>query len=270
MQIDVFGQTDIGKKRENNEDSYLCLSVQNNQQPKFLISVADGMGGHTGGEIASAIAVETIRKNALSQFSGGKTTEADFPIILENCVQSANHEVFNQASQNKELTGMGSTMVAALISENKFFVGNVGDSRAYLIRKKAIEQITLDHNWKNDQKKRGGFSEEDINNSPYKDLITRSLGLKSEVNVDIYKLETQAKDYLLLCSDGLHSLLSEKDILKIFKKEKDIKKICHKLIDAANKRGGHDNITVVLAHLKTERKEKKTGKDTFKINFSST
>ncbi|MCJ7583095.1 MAG: Stp1/IreP family PP2C-type Ser/Thr phosphatase [Candidatus Aminicenantes bacterium] len=269
MFIYVFGQTDIGKKRENNEDSYLCLSLQNSHQPKFLISVADGMGGHTGGEIASSIAIETIRINALSQFDGAGKPESEFPLILENCVQKANHEVFLQASQEKELTGMGSTLVVALISENKTFVGNVGDSRAYLIRNKAIQQITSDHNWKNEQRQKGGLSEEDINNSPYKDLITRSLGLLSEVKIDIFEIESQAEDILLLSSDGLHSLLSEKDILKIFRKNKDIQKICQKLIDAANKRGGHDNITVVLAHLYTEGKEHNPKTDTVKINLKN-
>jgi len=237
MLIDVFGQTDIGKKRGNNEDSYLCLSFQNNQQPEFLLAVADGMGGHTGGEIASAIAIETLRKSALSQFDGRGIPEADFAMILENCVQTANHEIFLQASQDKELTGMGSTMVAALISKNETFVSNVGDSRAYLIRNKTIQQITLDHNWKNEQMQKGDLSEDDIKNSPYKDLITRSLGLHSETDVDVYKLEARPDDYLLLSSDGLHSLLNEKEILKLFKKNWDAKKICHKLIDAANKKG---------------------------------
>jgi len=257
MKIDVFGQTDIGKKRGNNEDSYLCLLFQSSQEPKFLIAVADGMGGHTGGEIASSIAIETLKKSALSMFDRVRMPESDFPIVLENCVQNANREVFIQASQDKELTGMGSTLVAALISENKFFVSNVGDSRAYLIRNKTIQQITSDHNWKNEQLQKGDLTEEDIKNSPYKDLITRSLGLHDEAKVDIYELESLAKDYLLLSSDGLHSLLTDKDILKIFKKVKDKKKICHKLIDAANKRGGHDNITVVLAHFSAEGKEKK-------------
>ncbi len=270
MFIDVFGQTDIGKKRSNNEDSYLCLSFQSNQQPEYLMAVADGMGGHTGGEIASAIAIETLRKSALSQFDGAKMPEADFPMILENCVQKANHEIFLQASQDNDLRGMGSTLVTALIAENKTFVSNVGDSRAYLIRNKTIQQITLDHNWKNDQLQRGDLSEEDIKNSPYKDLITRSLGLHSETNVDIYKLESMSGDYLLLSSDGLHSLLNEKEILKIFKKHWNEKKICQKLIEAANKRGGHDNITVVLAHFKTEGKEKKTTNDTVKLNFKNT
>jgi len=237
---------------------------------KIVISVADGMGGHKGGEVASAIAIETVRKNALSQFDGAAKSEAYFPLILENCVQRANHEVFLQASQDTELTGMGSTLVAALVTENKIFVSNVGDSRAYLIRNKTIQQITSDHNWKNEQRQKGGLSEEDINNSPYKDLITRSLGLRSEVNIDIFELNPHADDYLLLSSDGLHSLLTEKDILKIFKKIKNIEKICSKLIDAANKRGGHDNITVVLAHLKAEKKEKKPKSDTVKLNFKKT
>ena len=259
MHIDVFGQTDVGKKRENNEDSYLCLTLQNFQQPIFLISVADGMGGHTGGEIASAIAIETLKRKVLSQFDDETKLETDFSVILKNCIQKANYEVFLQASLDKKLTGMGSTLVTALVSENKIFVGNVGDSRAYLIRNKAIHQITSDHNWKNDQRRKGGLSEEDIKNSPYKDLITRSLGLHSEVKIDIYELEPQTDDYLLLSSDGLHSLLTKKDILKIFRKTKDIQKICRKLIDVSNKRGGHDNITVVLAHLKAQRKEERQG-----------
>ncbi|MEE8377990.1 MAG: hypothetical protein V3R45_06425, partial [Candidatus Aminicenantaceae bacterium] len=125
---------------------------------------------------------------------------------------------------------------------------NVGDSRAYLIREKHIQQITIDHNWKNEQLQKGQLKEEDIQNSPYKDLITRSMGLKENLKIDSFETAIQSKDYILLSSDGLHSFLSQKEILKGFKKNKRPENICQKLIDMSNKKGGRDNITVIVAY----------------------
>jgi len=248
MNIEVFGDTDIGKKRSNNEDSYLCCSFNNTQKPRYLIAVADGMGGHTGGEIASALAIESIKDSIQLQFENPSSPDCDLSIALEDSVQQANLKIFRRASEEKDLTGMGSTLVAALLTDNYVYISNVGDSRAYLIKEKHIQQVTIDHNWKSEQMQKGQLTEKDIQNSPYRDLITRSLGLKDKIKIDSFKITTQPKNYILLSSDGLHSLLSQKEILKAFKKTKSPEKICQKLIDMSNKKGGHDNITVIVAY----------------------
>jgi serine/threonine protein phosphatase PrpC len=267
MFLEVFGHTDKGKKRANNEDSYICYSFKNSRLPYYLLAVADGMGGHQGGEIASALAVETIRENARSKFSQEVIPGSEYAKLLETSIQQANKEIFSRAAADKDLTGMGSTMVAALISNKKTYISNVGDSRAYLIRGKNIEQITIDHNWKSEQLQKGQLSEEDIKNSPYKDLITRSLGLYEEAKIDTFEVDARPEDYLLLCSDGLHSLLSKKEILKTFTKFKNPKKISRRLIDSANKKGGHDNITVIVAHFLKEDSERRSLTDTVRLDF---
>jgi len=260
MSVQVFGHSDIGKKRTNNEDSYVCHSFKNLPQSRHLIAVADGMGGHRAGEIASALAIVSIKENLIARFKNHTVFNSDFKDALENSIQEANSKIFLQSSHSKDKMGMGSTLVAALLSKNHALISNVGDSRAYLIRHKQIEQITTDHNWKSEQLQLGELNEEDIKGSPYKDLITRSLGLSAETEIDSFPIEAQLEDYLLLCSDGLHSLLSEKDILKIIRKFKDPKTICKRLIEAANKRGGHDNTTVVVVHFNGGDKSR-TGKD---------
>ncbi len=248
MYIEVFGNTNIGKRRSNNEDSYVCYSFNNTQKPRFLIAVADGMGGHTGGEIASALAIEGIKDYFHSQFENLTSPDRDLSMALEDSVQQANLKIFRTASAETKLTGMGSTLVAALLTDTHTYISNVGDSRAYLIREKHIQQITIDHNWKNEQLQKGQLKEEDIQNSPYKDLITRSMGLKDKIEIDSFEFLIQSKDYILLSSDGLHSLLSQKEIFKAFKKNKRPEKICQKLIDMSNKKGGRDNITVIVAY----------------------
>lgn len=270
MHIEVFGHTDIGRKREKNEDNFVCLSLtQDKKSPQFLVAVADGMGGHTGGEIASAIAIEEIRNSITARIKKDQTDSISIPQILKEAYKHANDRIFRKASENEDLVGMGSTLVAALISKSKATIANVGDSRAYLIRQKRIEQITQDHNWKNEQLSKGNIEEQDIINSPYKDLITRSLGLNREIEIDIFDLSLQEEDFLFLCSDGLYSLLSDTEILKILKKKKDLKKTCLKLVELANKRGGHDNITVIVAHVMDTKASSSPPhtSDTVKLSF---
>ena len=248
MKIEVFGDTDIGKKRPNNEDSFVCYSFNHAQKPRYLIAVADGMGGHTGGEIASALAIESVKDYIHSQFENLSSPDFDLSIVLEDSVQQANLNIFHHASAKKNLTGMGSTLVAALLTDTHVYVSNVGDSRAYLIRDKQIQQITTDHNWMSEQLQKGQLKKEDIQNSPFKELITRSMGLHEKANIDSFEVTSQPKDYILLSSDGLHSLLSQNEILKAFKKNNSPEKICRKLIDMSNKKGAHDNITVIVAY----------------------
>jgi len=248
MKIEVFGDTDIGKKRPNNEDSFVCYSFNHNQKPRYLIAVADGMGGHTGGEIASALAITSVKDYIHSQFENLTSPDFDLSIVLEDSVQQANLKIFQHASVERTLTGMGSTLVAALLTDTHVYISNVGDSRAYLIREKNIQQITTDHNWMSEQLQKGQIKEEDIQNSPYKELITRSMGLHEKARIDSFEVASQPKDHILLSSDGLHSILSQDEILKAFKKFNSPEKICRKLIDMSIKKGAPDNITVIVAY----------------------
>jgi len=256
MQLEIFGDTDIGKKREINEDNYLCLEISQGLLPLYLLVVADGMGGHSGGEIASSMAVELFKNTVLHQLKDGQGSDLDFRKILEESSVEVNKAVYKKASEDLQLTGMATTMVAALISGHSATISNIGDSRAYLIRKKCVEQITVDHTWKNNQLQKKEFSEEDILNSPFRNMVTNALGLDFQVKVDIFTLELTEEDYLFLCSDGVYSLLKDKEILKVFKKAKKPKRICQKIIQIANDRGGHDNITALVVRAGRKEKEK--------------
>lgn len=249
MQIQAFGLTDIGKKRKYNEDSYLCLALSDKKPPQYLLAVADGIGGHSGGDIASSISIDILKENILLHLNKGTDMPPKIQDILEDSFHKANEKIIQKASEDKQLTGMGSTLVAAVLSEGKATISNIGDSRAYLIQQKSIQQVTLDHTWKAEQLKTGSFSVEEILNSPYKNMITQALGLNHSERMDTYEVEMLKGDYLFLCTDGLYSLLSDKEILKIFKKHKKSEKICRKLIISANKHGGDDNITTVIAQI---------------------
>jgi serine/threonine protein phosphatase PrpC len=271
MLIEAFGHTDIGKERLRNEDSYVCLhfSLSAKDQPEsmapaLLVAVADGMGGHSGGEIASSLAIETLRERALSS-QRDENPPADIRSFLEDSFQEANRKIFQLASREENLKGMGTTLVASLLSGGKAYTANIGDSRAYLFQNQIITQITRDHTWNMEQLGFNAISGEEIYESPFKNLVTRSLGFDSEVVVDTFEAELKNGDYLFLCSDGLYNSLSSEKIRKIFKQYKTAEKICKRLIQSACQKGGHDNITAVVVQVRqmlpADRK-KLSGKDT--------
>ncbi len=271
MKIEVFGHTDIGKKREINEDNYICLPLAQESMTPYLLAVADGMGGHSGGEMASTIAIDVLRENILYDFRKSKAPLLNIQAIMEDSCQKANEKIFSKSSEDKQLTGMGTTLVAAFLSDNRATISNIGDSRAYHVRKNSIRQITLDHTWKAEQIRTRTFSEEEVLNSPYKDMITRYLGYENDAKLDIFEVELSVDDYLLLCSDGLYTLLADEEILAVIAKIKRPEEICHQLIMSANQRGGHDNITVVVAQVKEfEKPGYRTSylSDTRKIDYS--
>jgi len=251
MTIEAFGHTDIGKKRELNEDNYLffhtALNIPDIPKQFCLLAVADGIGGHAGGDIASTTAVNTLKENILHQL---KLSSSSFQPkeVLEEVFQLANQTVFQKAIQNPDFIGMGTTLVAVLVIGNRATISNVGDSRAYLIRNESLSQITHDHSWKAEQLKAKKISEKDILKSPFKNMITRSLGFESDAKIDTFEIDLSDGDYLLLCTDGLYSFVSEYQILRIFRRLKKPEKICRKLIKLANKHGGHDNITGIVAY----------------------
>ncbi|MFC2156601.1 Stp1/IreP family PP2C-type Ser/Thr phosphatase [Acidobacteriota bacterium] len=271
MKVDFFGITDVGRKRKFNEDNFLChgfpKNSSNNNIPHSLLIVADGIGGHAGGGTASSLAVDVLSQS-LTQIIES-TNSSEYQEVMETSIQEANHQIFKNASEDKGLTGMGTTLVSALVIDTYALVSNVGDSRAYLIRNHQITPITEDHSWKAEQLKLNLLSEEEISHSPFRHTITRSLGFDSDVRVDTFYVELFNNDYILLCSDGLYESLPDLVMKKIIRKNRNPERICEKLIKLANKRGGHDNITAVVGHfsgIERVKREAKKPADTVKLD----
>lgn len=239
-------KTDVGMKREHNEDSFLV------NEDLGLYVVCDGMGGHAGGETASRLAVQTLERELLSAklrpddpFSGAATLE-DTPLAgaLREAIEGACAAVFRTSRANPELAGMGTTCIALLIRGTHALVGHVGDSRAYLVRGGDVHQISEDHSLVNEQVRAGLLSEEEAKHSRLKNIITRSVGFEEDVLVDVMGVESQAGDRFLLCSDGLSNLIENEEIGDALL-QNDLDQVPQKLIQLANERGGDDNITVV-------------------------
>lgn len=238
----------MGRKRNHNEDSLLI------NEALGLFVVADGMGGHAGGELASRMAVETTEAELLEGALDGDSDEASSlkePEALgrlREAIDRACLTIFERSQQEPALTGMGTTLTALLLRGGQALVAHVGDSRAYLIRDGEIEQITEDHSLVNEQLKAGILTEEQAKHSPYKNIITRSVGFESHVVVDTDALAVQKGDTFLLCSDGLTNLVDDDEIVSHCM-ELPLEELPGALIWLANDRGGDDNITVVAVRM---------------------
>jgi len=247
MKLVVDGLTDVGKKRSRNEDSFLL------NEELSLFTVADGMGGHTGGELASRMAVTTIEevlKNLTSDpeatvISGVNTEETDLGDRLRYAIEVASGKIYDQALYDQTLKGMGTTTVAALFDEGQVYIANVGDSRAYLFHANKLSQITTDHSLVTEQLKAGIIKESEVKGHKLKNIITRSVGYQDQVEIDLKKVDVHMGDKLLLCSDGLSNMLEDKNIEEIVI-HNNPKEACQKLVEMANEKGGEDNITVVV------------------------
>ncbi|HEY1086863.1 MAG TPA: Stp1/IreP family PP2C-type Ser/Thr phosphatase [Archangium sp.] len=250
MKIAVAGQTHVGMKRNHNEDNLLLLPEER------LFVVADGMGGHSSGEVASKIAVEEVAEffRMTSQ-----DLEITWPYKMEKQrnydenrlatgVKLANMRIFEKASAETKYKGMGTTIVTVFFAkDSEVIVGHVGDSRVYFFRDNTLRMITEDHSLLNDYLKAKKLTPEEIEAFPHKNVIVRALGMKDTVNVDINKVEPKDGDIFLLCSDGLSGMVPDKQIEQILQQQPDLEKACAQLIDAANANGGNDNVTCVLA-----------------------
>ncbi len=243
----AHGATDVGRKRSQNEDYFLVNPEVN------LYILADGMGGHSGGEFASRMAVQTIEevmKGLTSDpeatvISGVNSDEAQCEDQLRYAIQIASKKIFDRATYDPALKGMGTTTVLTLFDGGKAYIANVGDSRAYLFHGPKMKQVTTDHSLVNEQLKAGLITKSEIKNHKLKNIITRSVGYQEEVEIDLKTLDVQTGDKILLCSDGLSNMLSDETIEKIVQHH-PIKEACEKLIQSANEAGGDDNITVLL------------------------
>ncbi|MDQ1467724.1 MAG: family protein phosphatase [Actinomycetota bacterium] len=229
MRVDAGASSDVGQVRIGNEDGFLI------DDRLALYAVADGMGGHQGGEIASATALEALRAAVAS----GQALDA--AIVL------ANTAVFEKAATDRDLRGMGTTLTAvAILGESRLLIGHVGDSRAYRIRDGVLEQLTEDHSLVEELVREGRLSPEEAEVHPRRSVITRAIGIDPEVEVDLYTIEPRTGDRIVLCSDGLTTMLKDEEVLRIAAPEADPRLAADRLVDAANEAGGEDNITVVV------------------------
>lgn len=253
MRFDGFVATDVGMKRKANEDNF-CSN-----QELGLFVVADGMGGHAAGEVASRIAVEEIRRVLSTTREDEDWTWPDTfdPNVslganqLRFAIHLANEKIRGTTLDRAECRGMGTTVVAALLAGEHCSIAHVGDSRAYLIREGKIKLLTSDHSWVNDQLRQGFLTLEHARNHPFRNVITQALGSGTDVRVDLLELPVRMGDLLILCSDGLNSMLTDSEILTIVRQGKDqsLDAVTMNLIKAANEKGGDDNITVALVQI---------------------
>jgi protein phosphatase len=256
LQIASGGATDVGMVRTNNEDCFRIVPALN------LFVLADGMGGEAHGEVASALAVETVVKHCLEG-----TEHPDAPLLdtarpgltpkscrLASAVHLANQKVFQSAEVHPEQRGMGATLTAAWIDDLNLSVGHVGDSRTYLLRTGVLQQLTSDHSLVAEQVRRGILTAAEAESSSMQNVLLRALGTQSEVEVDIEQVALFPNDVLLLCSDGLTRMVIEAEIAGTLQAEPDPQKAAEKLINLANEGGGVDNITAIVVSLKPEPK----------------
>src|ERR1043166_4359273 len=252
MNVKAFGLTHVGRQRQHNEDSFLVESDAR------LFLVADGMGGHAAGEIASKIAVESINEFIVHT----KEDDGTWPHAYDEqykrstnrlmaAVRMANTRVLEAMRKDARLRGMGTTVVAALADDNNTMaVAHVGDSRAYLMRGNQLSRITNDHSWVFEQVQAGMLTEAEAEKHPLRNVITRALGGALSVNPDASEIDTRPGDVYLLCSDGLTGMVPEEEILKLVTENADdLATACQQLIDTANARGGLDNVTAILVKM---------------------
>lgn len=232
--------TDIGQIRDINQD---CMFVGNIENFPLYI-VADGMGGHNAGEVASCMAVDIIKEVFEDNIKLLKDKE-NIKETIEEAIYVANRKIYLESKKILKYAGMGTTITLAYILNNHIYIGHVGDSRAYFVTEGEIYQITDDHSLVNELIKNGSITPEEAINHPQKNLITRAVGTSSEIQLDFYTIDYKKDDILIICSDGLSNMLNNDDILKLIRSEKDIDKACNKLISIANENGGRDNITVI-------------------------
>jgi serine/threonine protein phosphatase PrpC len=233
--IRFVGVTDTGRRRRRNEDAYVC------EPPLFAI--ADGMGGAQAGEVASGLAAAVLEETRLDA-AGGDDGEGR----VEELIREANRRVFQRSNEDAATSGMGTTMTVALVNDaaGTIAYGHVGDSRAYRVRNRQLDQLTDDHSLVGELMRSGKLSPEEAESHPQRSVITRALGTEPDIDVDTFTVEVEEDDLFLLCSDGLTDMISDREILALLQTSDHLESAARALIEAANAGGGEDNITVVL------------------------
>ncbi len=234
--ITVMGKSDVGQKRSNNQDSFLI------NESNALFAVADGMGGHSGGEVASALAVKTLERVFIEM------SQAPISQRLEQAILLSNQVIFEQAKANPHLSGMGTTLTACAVGGEYLHIGQVGDSRLYLFRDSELFQITEDHSQVYELIKAGMINEANAD-SVHKNVITRSVGYERSVNVDLFTRKIRSGDRYLICSDGLTGMVSNEQIARILQNF-PVQQAVLNCVDLANAQGGEDNVSVIVFEAK--------------------
>lgn len=240
--------TDVGLKRDHNEDSFLCCDDLG------LYAVADGMGGHLGGERASRMAVEVLEKEMRTRLPAAIDANGGVAQALGEATRFASQAIYETAQSSPEHTGMGTTLTGICFHEQSLTLCHVGDSRAYLVRDGRARQITEDHSWIQEQVRAGLLSPTDALVSRFRNIITRSVGFEPVVTPDLLTMPVEAGDCYLLCSDGLSNYFSTEEIGRIVTSQ-FYAEAGHALVEIANERGGDDNITCVIIYVANERDE---------------
>lgn len=265
------GDSNPGMVRTNNEDRFGILETKNHE---IVFFVADGMGGHSAGEVASGHMAETIEhffsdKQSLEDTWGSANHGS--PVFFSNdylhrVIEKGNAKIYHQAMDEQDKKGMGTTLTLSIIQNNQLKIAQVGDSRAYLIRNKTIQLLTRDHSLVQNEVELGLLTPEEALWDPRKNIITKAVGIVAKVEPDIYEYSLKPKDRILLCSDGLYDLVPEKQLLQLGKK-KTIEDSVQQLIDSANAAGGKDNVTVVMVELDLDKQAKQKEKKSRKFWF---
>lgn len=233
--------TDTGNVRLINQDSFF-VSNFHNSFPLFI--VADGMGGHNAGEVASQVAVKKVEEVFKNDYTSFKRID-DVKETIKKSVIEANRYICEQSKLNPNLFGMGTTLTLGYLYDNIFIIGHVGDSRAYIIRNGSITQLTEDHSLVRQLVSEGKITEIEAENHPQKNIITRAVGTDYKIDVDIIEVEVMTGDLIFICSDGLTNMVSKDKLLEIFTNTKDIQIACDECVKLAKNNGGYDNITVI-------------------------
>ncbi len=241
--IDFAAGTDVGLKRQNNEDSYVVLA--GSERNSFVVILADGMGGHQKGEVASSTAVQYVSA-ALARQINMNMDSVQMRKTVAEIVEKSNVKVYLQSLESKDHRGMGTTLTVAVINRDRMVIGHIGDCRSYVLRGDKLLQLTTDHTLVQVLVDRGDLSVEAARQHKRKNVVTRALGSRDYVKADIIDFQLQKGDKLLFCSDGLHDYVEENEFKKILKQEHNPRETVIKLIKLANDTAGMDNVTVIV------------------------
>ena len=247
--IEAYGRTDVGRRRKINEDSFLVSPETS------LYAVCDGMGGHNAGEVASKMAIETIssfveRSAVEKEITWPWCLDANVSFDanrLKTAIRLANARVYQAADNREELTGMGTTVVAVLVSPGLVTIGSAGDSRCYRVRDGELSQLTRDDSWVSAALGEGILNSDDVEHHPLRNVITKAVGARDTIDLEVVEHDLKVGDLLMLCSDGLHGMINDQDIKRILvPAPESLEAASARLVDAANEAGGRDNVSVVL------------------------
>lgn len=243
-----FGKTDVGLVRKINEDCFICEKLEG-YDDLFLYIVADGMGGHNAGEVASSMAVQQVDCYIKENIEAIKLGDKEIKDLIENAILYANEKVYKTSILQSNYLGMGTTLSMVLAKNNRIYIGHVGDSRIYLIRDNTILRLTEDHSLVAELIKAGTIKPEEANNHPQKNVITRALGTEYTIESDVSHCDLQNNDIILICTDGLSNAVCEEDMVHTLLNTSDLNEACEILVNKAKESGGFDNITAVVVRM---------------------